>query len=221
MLVLLLVFIAALILVLFFILVPLYGFSRQALKASPDLKELGYFICLGLGFMLIEMTLVQKFILFLGQPVYALSIVLFSTLLFSGVGSLFSARLWKHSSSKGIQPVCWLVALLVVAYLLALPHFLYRFVAWPILPKALLVVALLIPLSFVLGMPLPLGIRKLNESSPWLIPWAWGMNGSASVLGSILTILIAVSCGFNQALLLAIGLYFLAPLFLWRSTTIQ
>jgi hypothetical protein len=66
------------------------------------------------------------------------------------------------------------------------------------------------PLSFLMGMPMPLGIRRLHHSSVQLIPWAWGMNGSASVLGSIVTVLIAVNAGFDQALLTAVGFYVLA-----------
>jgi hypothetical protein len=209
-LVLFLVFLAAAALVLFLILVPLYWFKRGVLKRGQDLRSLSYFVCIGLGFILVEMTLVQKFILFLGQPVYALSIVLFSILLFGGMGSLFSARLASNSLSKSMRKVCLLVAFFVAAYLFALPYFLYRFVGLSIVAKAVLVFAFLMPLSFIMGVPLPLGIKRLSQSSVRLIPWAWAMNGSASVLGSILTILVAVNLGFNQALLLAIALYLLA-----------
>ncbi|MCI0620909.1 MAG: hypothetical protein L0387_04430 [Acidobacteria bacterium] len=215
-LVLFLVFLAALVLVLLFILVPLYGFRKKALSERRGSSELGYFVCLGLGFILIEMTLVQKFILFLGRPVYALSVVLFATLLFSGLGSLFSGRLPKDRLRRSISAVCLLVAALVLAYLPLLPFFLYRFVGLTTPLKALLVIAFLAPLGFVMGMPMPLGIQWLQRVSPPLIPWAWGINGSASVLGSILTMVIAVNLGFNQALTLAIGLYLLAALFLFH-----
>lgn len=212
-LVLFLVFAAATILVLLFILIPLFGFGRPDLAAHDNLRELGYFICLGLGFILVEMTLVQKFILFLGQPVYALCVVLFSTLLFSGLGSFFSARLARVAIETGIRWVCLAVAFLVAAYLFVLPYFLYQFVTFSVPAKASLVISLLMPLSFVMGMPMPLGIRRLEQVAPRLIPWAWGMNGAASVLGSIATILLAVNFGFNQALWLAIGLYLLAAAF--------
>ena len=91
MLVLFFVFLVALVLALLFILFPLFWFRKEAFNRRRAGPEVGYFVCLGLGFILIEMTLVQKFILFLGRPVYALSIVLFSTLLFSGLGSFCSA----------------------------------------------------------------------------------------------------------------------------------
>jgi len=167
------------------------------------------------------MTLVQKFILFLGRPVYALSIVLFSTLLFSGLGSFFSARLSSEHLSRNISMICLLISALTLAYLPLLPFFLYRLVGLTTVLKALLAIAFLAPLGFVMGMPMPLGINWLRRTSPALIPWAWGMNGAASVLGSILTMVIAVNFGFNQALILAIGLYISAIVFLFYDTLLR
>jgi hypothetical protein len=220
-LVLFLVFLAASVLVLVFILVPLGWFRRSAFKTCRDLREISYFFCLGFGFILVEMTLVQKFILFLGQPVYALGVVLFSMLLFSGLGSFFSARFFAAPLSQSIRKVCLLLAALVGAYLLALPYFLYHFVSLSMLSKASLVIALQMPLGFVMGMPMPLGIRRLRHSSVQLIPWAWGMNGSASVLGSILTVLIAVNAGFDAALLTAAGFYVLAAALPTYASTLE
>ncbi|MGH9426842.1 MAG: hypothetical protein ACRD2L_11145, partial [Terriglobia bacterium] len=211
-LVLFMVFLAALGLVLLFILFPLFWFRNDAFSRRQGGAELGYFVCLGLGFILIEMTLVQKFILFLGRPVYALSVVLFSTLLFSGLGSYFSARLSKAHLRQSISAVCLLIAALTLAYLPLLPFFLYRLVGLTTPLKALLATAFLAPLGFVMGMPMPLGINWLRRTSPVLVPWAWGINGAASVLGSILTMVIAVNLGFNEALILAIGLYITALL---------
>jgi hypothetical protein len=217
-LVLFLVFLAALILVLLFILFPLFWFRKDALYGKQAGPELGYFVCLGLGYILIEMTLVQKFILFLGRPVYALSVVLFSTLLFSGLGSSFSAKLSKDRLRQNVSVICLLIAALTLAYLPLLPFFLYRLVALTTLWKALLAIAFLAPLGFVMGMPMPLGITWLRRTSPALIPWAWGINGAASVLGSILTMVIAVNLGFNQALIVAIGLYITAIVFLFHDS---
>ncbi len=214
-LVLFVVFLAALSLVVLFILVPLFWFRKDALNRRQAGPEVGYFVCLGLGFILIEMTLVQKFILFLGRPVYALSIVLFSTLLFSGLGSFCSARLSSESLRRNISLICLVIAALTLVYLAVLPFFLYRLVGLPTVLKALLSIAFLAPLGFVMGMPMPLGISWLRQTAPTLIPWAWGINGAASVLGSILTMMIAVSLGFNQALIVAIGLYITAIAFLY------
>ncbi|MSO22813.1 MAG: hypothetical protein EXQ58_06070 [Acidobacteria bacterium] len=220
-LVLFMVFLVALGLVLLFILFPLFWFRNDALSRRQGGPALGYFVCLGLGFILIEMTLVQKFILFLGRPVYALSVVLFSTLLFSGLGSSFSASLSKDRLRQNIAAVCLLIAVLTLAYLPLLTFFLYRLVGLTTSLKAALAIAFLAPLGFVMGMPMPLGINWLRRTSPALIPWAWGINGAASVLGSILTMVIAVNLGFNQALIMAIGLYITAVLFLFYDPALH
>jgi predicted membrane-bound spermidine synthase len=197
------------ILTLLFILVPLVRFHGRVL-GKGRMTMLSYFICLGLGFILVEMTLVQKFILFLGPPVYALSIVLFSTLLFSGLGSFFSAHFAGERLARNLKLICLAIAAITLFYIWILPFFLYHYVSLPLPAKAGLVSLFLFPLTLLMGMPMPLGIQWLRNHSAEIIPWAWGLNGSASVLGSILTILIAVHFGFNLALMLAAGAYLLA-----------
>jgi len=216
MLVLVLIFAIAFVLVLLFILLPLYGMRKNVLQEQGDFKAIAYFICLGMGFIVVEMTLIQKFILFLGRPVYALGVVLFSTLLFSGLGSRLSASISGYCLPKTTGKICLLVSALIITYIFALPYFLYQFVALSLQTKALMVVGFLMPLSLLMGMPLPLGIRRLNRTSTGLVPWAWGLNGSSSVLGSILTVLVAIYLGFNQALGLASALYLLAATLTWK-----
>ncbi len=212
MLVLFMVFFISLALVILFILVPLLAFRKDVLQRTPGrgLRELSYFVCLGLAFILVEITLVQKFMLFMGPPVYALSIVIFSILVFSGLGSAFSGRLVKHHAVRSLPVVCTLVSCLILAYMFLLPILLYTYVGLPTVQKAILVVGFLFPLSFMMGMPMPLGIHWLRHRSPEIIPWAWGLNGSASVLGSILAVIIAINFGFNQALVAAMAFYLLA-----------
>jgi hypothetical protein len=212
MLVLFLVLGVALTLVLLFIFIPLFSLRRDVIRKAPGhrLTELSYFVCLGLGFILVEMTLIQKFMLLLGPPVYALSVVIFAILLFSGLGSFFSVRLSRFKLDQSLKTVCLLVSGLLFLYLFSLPHLLYSCVGLRTAHKAILVMGSLFPLSFLMGMPMPLGIHWLRNRSPEMIPWAWGVNGSASVLGSILAILIAINFGFNQALIAATSLYLLA-----------
>ena len=212
MLVLFLVFVIALLLVLLFIFVPLFLTPRRLARQPIKPGYLIYFVCLGLGFILVEMTLVQRLILFLGQPVYALSVVLFSILLFSGLGSFVSSRFLNLKLERNIRRVCLLISVLVLAYIALLPAILYEFVGLSIFPKVLLASGFLFPLSFCMGMPMPLGIYRLKIRCSVMVPWAWGVNGSASVLGSIAAVLIAASWGFNQALLTAAFLYFLGAL---------
>ena len=210
-LVLFLVFGIAFGLVLLFIFLPLLILRRRIIRQAPKrrLIELAYFICLGLGFILVEITLVQKFMLFLGPPVYALSVVIFSMLLFSGLGSFCSRRFSSTNIESQLKKVCLAVSALLLLYLALLPAFLYSYVGLDTVYKAAMVAAILFPLSFIMGMPMPLGVHWLRNRSNEMIPWAWGINGSASVLGSILAILIAINFGFNQALVVASFLYFL------------
>jgi hypothetical protein len=175
----------------------------SALHAPPILQV----AWASLHFRCVLTKAAQKFILFLGQPVYALSIVLFSMLLFSGLGSFISSWLLTSKLDRNIRLACLLISILIIAYVGFLPAVLYTYVSLPTLHKALIVVVLLFPLSFWMGMPMPLGIHRLKTRSAAMVPWAWGVNGSASVLGSIATVLIAANFGFNQALLAAASFY--------------
>jgi hypothetical protein len=152
-----------------------------------------YFACLGLGYLFAEMPLLQQFILFLGQPTYSFSLVLFSVLLFSGLGSSLSARL-------PLRPLLLVLVVVVLAYPLLLPR-LFALSIGLSLPLRLVVAVLSLgPLGFLLGLPLPAGIRLLEERAPELIPWAWAVNGCASVISSILAVLGAVTLGFSRVL---------------------
>ena len=182
------------------ILLPLAARGRPA--ALHRGLVLLYFACLGLGYLLVEMPLLQQFILFLDKPAYSFALVLFSLLLFSGLGSSLSERLSARR---------WLLVLAGVA--LAYPWFLARLfavtIAWRLFARCVVAAISLAPLGFLLGLPLPLGIRVLRERAAQLVPWAWAVNGCASVVGSILAALGAVSFGFSRVLVagaLAYGL---------------
>ncbi len=155
-----------------------------------------YFACLGLGYLFAEMPLLQQFILFLGQPTYSFSLVLFSVLLFSGLGSALSARLpW--------QPLLLVLVVVVLAYPLFLSRLFALSIGWSLPLRLLVAVLCLGPLGFLLGLPLPGGIRVLERRAPELIPWAWAVNGCASVISSIVAVMGAVTSGF--AVVLAAG----------------
>jgi hypothetical protein len=160
-----------------------------------------YFFLLGLAFMLVEIPLIQKFILFLGHPAYAFSTVLFSLLLFSGLGSSFSKNL----------PVR-LIILLLVAYLCVLPLIFSKGIDVAIgfsLPSRILItIVMLSPLGFLMGIPFPAGMYALGRKMPSLIPWAWGINGATSVVASVLAAFLAIETGFNVVLLIGALCYF-------------
>lgn len=154
---------------------------------------MGYFALLGLGFMLVEIPLMQRFILFLGHPAYAMATVLFALLLFSGMGSLLSRRMPLGLALP-------LIPALVGGYAVGLPALFEVALAAPLWGRLITAVLALVPLGLLLGMPFPKGLALLGES-PTLVAWAWGVNGAVSVVASILAALVALSWGSSVVLL--------------------
>ena len=188
-------------------LLPLLLLRRRALQAPLAGRRLLYFACLGLGFMLLEIGLLRRFILFLGHPIYSLAVILFSLLIFTGIGSLLSQRL--RQPEKSLKAVLSALVLLSLVYVYGLPLVLAKWVGWPLVLRCLLSGILLAPLGLLLGMPMPLGIRLFHDK-PDEIPWSWGINGATSVLGTILAVVLAMNFGFNLTLLLGVAVYLLA-----------
>lgn len=184
-----------------FILFPLYFLKRKG-RLEQRWRFLTYFFALGLGFLFIEIPLMQKFILFLGHPIYALSVVLFSILLFSGLGSLTIGG-YKGEEKRILFVVIPVLIILLLIYLLFLDKLFCALLGCGLLVRVGFSILVLLPIGFVMGAPFPLGIRVVNKLSPKLIPWAWGVNGFASVISSILAVMLAISFGFSQVLILA------------------
>ncbi len=186
-------------------LIPSY-FKRKERKlkssqATPGIFHfLLYFTCLGVGFMLIEIALIQKFILFLGYPTLAFSVTLFSILLGGGFGSLAS-NFFKKRLTRKISLVALGIAAMIVAYLFGLPFLLDKFLSFSILARSLITMAIIFPLGFLMGMPFPTGLRILKDFFPEDIAWMWAVNAVMSVLGSILAVIMAILFGFTWALL--------------------
>jgi hypothetical protein len=174
----------------------------MALTASRSLwlAALGYFGLVGLAYLLVEIPLIQHFILFLGQPAYAFATVLFSLLLFSGIGSQLSAHM-PHR----------LVMVILVGLILAIPWLFPLVFDWALglsLPLRFGVsVLLLAPPGLLMGIPFPAGLCRLGAESPDLIPWVWAVNGAASVVASVLAALLALSFGFRLVLLVGAACY--------------
>jgi predicted membrane-bound spermidine synthase len=203
---------------LLFVLGPLALLRRRVLRGETRVKlaYLAYFACLGTGFIVVEVALVQKSILFLGHPVYSLSVVLFSLLLATGVGSRLSGALAAERLPRTLPLALGGIALLIALYAAALSPIFYALVHLPRVARIALTVSLLAPLGLAMGVPMPSGIRILAARAPEIVPWAWGVNGAASVLGSVVALVVAMLAGFNQALLLAAALYAVAALVMRR-----
>lgn len=193
--------------VLVFLIAPLALGSKER-----SVHGLFYFIAIGLGYILVEVTFIQRFVLFLGHPTYALTVVIFLMLLASGAGSLVS-RNWRVRRKSLLAPLLVIVAVLA-AYIAVLPRMLESFVGAPLPVKVLISAGLLVPLGFAMGIPFPTGLRALaSGASESSIEWAWAMNAASSVLGSVLAIVIAIQFGLNVTLACGAAAYVLALLF--------
>ena len=204
------------------ILIPLFFLKRGAISSaihnsclttpfreSETWRVLGYFLSLGVGFMFIEMSFIQKFLLLLANPTYAVAVVLCAFLLFAGLGSLFSLKLktFKRLRRYPIAVAIGALSVLALVYLQLLPPIFHRFLASSDVLKIVVSIGLIAPLAFFMGMPFPLGIDRLQKHQPHLIAWAWGINGYASVISAILATCLAIAFGFNVVILLAVGIY--------------
>ena len=175
------------------------------LPAEPGVRRfLLYFVCIGAGYILIQVALIQKFILFLGHPTYALTVIIFSMLISSGVGSYFSHRMIRkleaHFLLIGIA-----VAVTVLAFVAApISEF---GAGWPLPVKALVVVCLIAPAGFLMGIPFPTGLTRLERQFPQAVRWAWALNAAASVLGSVSAICLAIYIGLRATVLVGALLY--------------
>ena len=175
-----------------------------------------YFLFIGAGYILIEVALIQKFVLFLGHPIYALTVVIFSLLVSSGLGSNFSRNLIHGRDSRLLQ-VLLAVVLLVTLLAVAVSYVLEAGVGWPLPVKILLTIALIFPPGFAMGMPFPTGLDRLQQWHSSSTRWAWSLNAAASVLGSVGALVCAIYLGLVQTLLVGGALYLCAFLVLARD----
>jgi predicted membrane-bound spermidine synthase len=211
------------VLVLLFIIGPLVLVRGRALAtgAATKVRYLLYFACLGAGFIIVEVAMIQKFILFLGHPVYSLAVVLFSVLAFSAAGSYLSGRFPEERLPRTLSKVLAVLAVLVLVYVIALPPIFYGLVHLAREFRIVIAVLLMAPLAMLMGMPMPMGIRILARSVPEIIPWAWGVNGATSVMGSVAALTIAILTGFNQTLVIGAALYLIAIAFSRRTRAVS
>lgn len=173
-------------------------------RAGSPVVYLLYFALLGLGFLLVEIPLLQQFILYLGQPAYAFAIVISAILLASGVGSSYlSGRL----SLRLALPLIVMMALL---YPLLLPALFNITLPLPLPGRVAVTVVALFPLGLLLGVPFPGGLALVGKHAPGLTPWAWAVNGCASVISAVLAAIISLTWGFSAVLLGAATAYGLA-----------
>lgn len=182
--------------------VVLIGFPVWFTVRGSRFAVLLYFACLGLGFMFLEIALMQKFVLFLGHPLYAAATVIATFLFFAGLGATQAGRRVRSARWPAVM-----IFALTLLYLFALPVVFRVFMTAGLAARFGLTIALLAPLAFCMGLPFPLG---LGWVPPALLPWAWGVNGCFSVIGAVLAGVLAMDCGFATVIGASAGLYAVA-----------
>jgi hypothetical protein len=205
----------AIILSFLLIVIPIYLKFKKALilKNFKKWKYILYFSLLGLGYIMIEICLIQKFTLFLGQPVYTMLTVISTMLIFSGLGSLSSERVFK-SIKNNVIIIFIIIALLTFLIGLLNPLLFEIFVRADIIWRVIISVIIIAPLSFFMGMPFPYGIKNIPSDpkiNQYLVAYSWGINGFFSVIGSVLVVILSMSYGFKVVFMLS-GLIYLGTL---------
>jgi SAM-dependent methyltransferase len=188
--------------------------ARRALPTGPVAL---YFLAIGLAFMFMEIAFIQKFILFLAHPLYAVAVVLCAFLVFAAAGSWLAGRLQKKAAgSRHLTLAVMAIGGLSLLYLGILPGLFQTLTHLSDAAKIAVSIALIAPLAICMGMPFPTGTMRLASTAQESIPWAWAINGFASVVGAVLATLLAIHLGFAVVILLAVLIYGMAAAALRR-----
>jgi len=183
---------------------PLWLRRDLAIRNIPQrTRILLYFAGLGVGFMLVEISLIHRLTVFLGHPTYSFVVVLFSILLASGIGSLWSERI---AISRLLLILAAVVAVVVLVATAIYGHLTtWMWLAFPL--RVGVSIALLLPVGLLLGMCFPLGIRWARRAHDHLIPWAWAVNGVFSVFAAAASLVVAINFGLKAMMLAGAACY--------------
>ena len=198
---------------------PLVQSGRPDLPPSVFSSAVAYFAIIGLGFMLIQIPMLQRFSLYLGHPTYTFSIVLFLMILAAGLGSLLSDRLSLTGGGPVRLPLA--IGALVLVETLLLQPAIDATMGWQLPGRTLVVAAFLVPLAIALGMCFPIGMRLVGRHSDRITAWMWGVNGATGVIASILAVMGSMWLGINSSLFTAAALYALLTLPMLRLSRIS
>lgn len=193
----------------FLILLPLiFGKNLSGRPRAVYRNIFLYFFSIGLGFMFLEISFMQKFLLFLHHPLFAASLVLAAFLVFAGLGSACTKIFSRDFQPEKVlgSALCLLIAM-SAGYTPLLDKIFALFLGQTIMVKMLISIVMIAPLAFCMGMPFPLALDRLGKTAPELIPWAWGVNGCASVISAVMAMLFAINLGFTMVILIATIFY--------------
>lgn len=198
------------------IIMPLFFMSKKERTYSP-ISQITYFFMIGTGFMFIEMSIIQQFVLFLGNPADAIAVTVMILLFFAGIGSLLSKKILIGLGEKNIYKMMTVFfPFVILLYAWIVPVFTHKlmFMSFPL--RVIASALILAPLGFLLGQFFPTGLTIVGEKNSGFIPWAYAVNGVASVIASILAIILAMVYGFTFVFVLAAFCYFAASLTFFR-----
>jgi len=177
-----------------------------------------YFAAIGLGFMLIEISQLQRLIIFLGHPTYSLSVVLFTLLLSSGLGSYLTNSIKERTFQISAYIRLFFLILVLLVFGIFTSYVIRMFQGSEIFTRIIAGVLILCPLGIFMGMAFPLGMKLASAQDEHLTPWLWGINGATSVCGSVLAVAIALESGISIAFWTGLACYCFALLaFIWAN----
>jgi len=200
---------ASLVFVVLFIAIPMFFSRAGRARWKGKGAALLYFSCLGAGFIIIELVLIQIFMQLVGYPLYTYSTVVFALLLAAGIGSVVSGKLRLSPATRWTLPFLGILvtgSLLIWIY----PTYFHFFLQESVVIRILAAIALIFPLGFFMGMPFPLGIMTIAKQPDGSIAWAWAMNGLFTVIGGIGSVLLSIYAGFRVTLIAALAIYCIA-----------
>ena len=199
---------------------PFIAAKKGGRNSRADfLRPVLLFLLLGAGFMILEVSLIQRFILFLGSPVVSMSVFLVTLFIGMSIGSFYSNRFSGNEIGYKIGIFSLMIGAAIILYSVLLSYLFGFLIGYEFIVKVIAAAMLVLPLGFLLGIPFPSGIRLLKQKEKgFLIPWMWGINGAASVLGSVLAVAAAIIAGFTSAQFISAGCYlFIGFLYLNRT----
>lgn len=193
------------------IMLPLFFKRQQLSRMGNKLPTFIHFCAIGIGFMFLEMVFIQQFTNFMGDPIYSVAVVLTAILVFSGIGSSIQKKLPWPAISR-IRIAGFFIISISLLFLFLLDPLLSLFIDYTLWIRFIVTLVLLFPLTFMLGWMFVSGVGVLEKRTPQLVPWAWGINGFASVMAAPLAVMLSMSFGFDAVILMAAGCYGIAVL---------
>lgn len=205
------ILVIAIIFSLFFIFIPL-----RVRGGGQNTRDIVYFSLIGLAFIMVEIILIKIFQLLLGNPSYSISVIIFSLLLSAGAGSYYSDKIIKFFRGRMLY-VSIFITIVLVIYSLFLFNLIYLSIEFPLLIRALISLLLISIPGIPMGIYFPLGLKKITSGNSEMAGWAWGANAFATVLGSVITVIISINWNFSAGLITAAFIYILAGYYFPRN----